>query len=211
MYWGDIIMKNEYLNEQNYQKSKKKLSVVGIVILLVGCIIGCCIIGVGCFKMNGVNAESLGIKSASVVQEEIDALNEEIIPLKAKMHQESSENAYSEEYYRTEYELEKKEAELVELESELRKIESGYYDTMVRMAKSKHIPLTLLGGFVIIVSLMLFGVATLLAKRREIVAFTTQQVMPIAKEGAETMASTASAFAKEVAKGVKEGLDEKEE
>ena len=204
-------MKNEYLNEQNYQKSKKKLSVVGIAILLVGCIIGCCIIGVGCFKMNGVNAESLEIKPASVVQEEIDALNEEIIPLKAKMHQEFSENAYSEEYYRTEYELEKKEAELVELESELQKIESGYYDAMVRMEKYKYIPLTLLGGFVVIVSLMIFGVATLLAKRREIVAFTTQQVMPIAKEGAETMASTASAFAKEVAKGVKEGIDEKEE
>lgn len=41
---------------------------------------------------------------------------------------------------------------------------------------------------------------------REISAFTAQQRMPIAKEGIEKMAPSVGTAAKEIAKGVKEGL-----
>ena len=65
------------------------------------------------------------------------------------------------------------------------------------------------------------GMCLFVAHRREITAYTTQQVMPIAKEGMEEMAPTAAKVteqmapaagkvAEEVAKGVKKGLkDEK--
>ena len=43
--------------------------------------------------------------------------------------------------------------------------------------------------------------------RREIAAFTTQQVMPVAKEGIEQMSPTIGKAAGEIAKGIKEGLD----
>ncbi len=46
--------------------------------------------------------------------------------------------------------------------------------------------------------------------RREINAFYAQQQMPIAKEGIEKMAPTAGVAAKEVAKGIKEGLKDEE-
>ena len=63
------------------------------------------------------------------------------------------------------------------------------------------------------------GMCLFVAHRREITAYTTQQVMPVAKEGieemtptmkkvAEDMAPAAGKVAKEVAKGVKEGLSE---
>lgn len=66
----------------------------------------------------------------------------------------------------------------------------------------------------------------MITKRREITAFTMQQVMPVAQEGiekmtptmtnaakemAEQMAPTIGNVAKEIAKGIKEGLDDKKE
>lgn len=46
---------------------------------------------------------------------------------------------------------------------------------------------------------------------REISAFTAQQQMPVAKEGIEKMAPSVGVAAKEIAKGVKEGLKEDED
>ena len=71
------------------------------------------------------------------------------------------------------------------------------------------------GGFIIIASSMFCGVLYLsIIKRREIMAYTVQQVMPVAKEGIDkispTIAKATGNIAKEVTKGIKEGLkDEK--
>lgn len=61
------------------------------------------------------------------------------------------------------------------------------------------VPMTFIGFFLIITSHM-----------REIFAFTTQQQMPVAKEGIEKISPSVGVAAKEIAKGIKEGLkDEK--
>ena len=71
------------------------------------------------------------------------------------------------------------------------------------------------GGFIIIAASMFCGVLYLsIIKRREIMAYTVQQVMPVAKEGIDkispTIAKATGNIAKEVTKGIKEGLkDEK--
>lgn len=52
------------------------------------------------------------------------------------------------------------------------------------------------------------GVILFIAHRREITAYTVQQVMPIAQEGIEKMTPTISKAAGEIAKGVKQGLKE---
>ena len=67
------------------------------------------------------------------------------------------------------------------------------------------------GGFLDSVGstlLIVGGIVMFIAHRREIVTFTTQQVMPVAKEGIEKMAPTAGVVAKEITKGIKEGLKE---
>lgn len=80
------------------------------------------------------------------------------------------------------------------------------------------------GGFLSVFSFGMAGVGGMIlfiAHRREITAYTTQQVMPVAKEGieemtptmskvAEKMAPAAGTVAKEVAKGIKEGLKDEE-
>ena len=88
--------------------------------------------------------------------------------------------------------------------------------------KMDSIPLFMIGGFIIIASIMISLSIYSFAKRREIIAFGTQQVIPVVQEGVEKMAPTAGKvgktiakemapaygeFAKEIAKGIKEGLN----
>lgn len=83
------------------------------------------------------------------------------------------------------------------------------------------IPFYMIGGFIIIASCMFAGSIYMTTKQREILAFHTQQVMSVAQEGIEKMAPTigkagasitkemAPAYgemAKEISKGIKEGL-----
>ncbi len=54
-----------------------------------------------------------------------------------------------------------------------------------------------------------FGLVALFAGHgREIMAFQTQSAMPVAQEGMEKMAPSAGVAAKEIAKGIKEGINE---
>lgn len=68
-----------------------------------------------------------------------------------------------------------------------------------------------LGGFLDTSGLFVTSIGCIIimiAHRREITAFTTQQVMPIAKEGINEMAPTLGNAAGEIAKGIKKGLNE---
>ena len=50
------------------------------------------------------------------------------------------------------------------------------------------------------------GSIYMIAKRREILAFSTQQVMPVVKEGIEKMTPTVSKSVEEITRSVKKGL-----
>ena len=56
------------------------------------------------------------------------------------------------------------------------------------------------------------GIVMFIAHRREITAYTAQQVMPLAQEGIEKMAPTVGSamgtIGKELAKGIKQGINE---
>lgn len=74
-----------------------------------------------------------------------------------------------------------------------------------------NIGLFALGGFMLTIGFGLTvvgGVVIFIAHRREITAYTTQQVMPVAQEGIEKMAPTIGKAASEIAKGIKQGINE---
>lgn len=58
-------------------------------------------------------------------------------------------------------------------------------------------------GLIVVGAILMF-----VAHRREIKAYTVQQVMPVAQEGIEKMAPTIGKAAGEIAKGIKQGLNE---
>lgn len=69
-----------------------------------------------------------------------------------------------------------------------------------------NIPYYMFGGFIIAASLMISVSIYTFAKRREILAFSAQQVMPVAKEGIEKMTPTVSKSVEEITRSVKKGL-----
>ena len=62
------------------------------------------------------------------------------------------------------------------------------------------------GAFICFATIVIFTSIFTFAKRRHILAFTTQQTMPIAKESIDEMAPTIGNAAGEIAKGVTKGI-----
>ena len=80
--------------------------------------------------------------------------------------------------------------------------EEGWFEAKTTVSK--------LRGMASIVGFMIPVATFFLAFRREISAFSMQQSIPVVKEGMEKMSPTAGVVAKEIAKGVKEGLKDDE-
>ena len=69
----------------------------------------------------------------------------------------------------------------------------------------------MIGVFICVASCMISFMVFMIAKRRKVLAFTTQQTIPVVQEAMDTMAPTVGNFAKEVSKGIKEGFSDEEE
>ena len=217
-------MEKELLSEEKYQKTRSKISIIAIVILVFGLLIGGGLITTGIVKsMNAEKEAKVKVRSADDVQAEIDDVNDELARLKSQQNDEFDANGFSEEFYRIGNEIDKLQSKKSDLSSELFKINNGYYDNF--KDKVFVAPFYMFGVFVIISSLMISGFVFMITKRREMLAFSMQQVMPVATEGLEKVAPTvtkvgskmmkdmAPAYgevAKEIAKGIKEGTDEEE-
>lgn len=66
------------------------------------------------------------------------------------------------------------------------------------------------GVMVLIFTALISGNLFMIYKRREILAFTAQQSIPVVKEGIEEMTPTIGNVAKEVTKGISSGIKDKE-
>lgn len=232
--------KKEFLTEENYERGKKKLKTIALVILVFGLLIGGSLIAIGIIKTGELKRQNEQAvqqveqdnqtRTAADVQADIDTLQDDVDALETEISNlEIEQNkifrddrGFSDRYYEKRAEIESKEKELSKLrtqlssyQSELWKINSGYNDTKKEIensrnaiSTSKYVPFYMFGAFIIIASCMIAGSIYMFTKRREIMAFTAQQVMPVAQEGVEKMAPSAGKAAKEVAKGIKEGINE---
>ena len=277
----------ELLTEDNYRKTKKKISIIAIIILIIGIIIGGSLIATGIMKQIGINDKySETNKTARLTEltneknklsEELEIEKENLLTLKTELidkikpTQEEIKklervtfNGFDDAYYERKDKIEelkksiandektistidnvlddtfgdcilnnntytKKYCELknklAENDSLINNIDSEYSDFKKKFDSHDSIPFYMFGAFVIIASCMIAGSIYMTTKRREIMSFQFQQVMPVAKEGLEKMAPTvgkigtsiakeiAPAYgeiAKEISKGIKEGMkDEK--
>ena len=131
---------------------------------------------------------------------------------------EAKNNTYTSKYCSLKTELAKKTLEIGNLDSEFSDFNKGF-------DSHDSIPFYIFGAFVIIASGMIAFSVFMIAKRREIMAFSVQQVMPVAQEGIEKMAPTIGKagasiakemapvygnIAKEISKGIKEGMKDDE-
>jgi len=216
---------NKYLNERNYQRSKRKIMCLALIVFFLGLIIGGGLIVTGIMKTNSIKSEITEKESKRTendvqadiadVESKIDAIELEINTMRNEQQRIFMEDkGFSERYYEKDTEITTKENELSKLQStksnlksELWEIQSGYNNTKNSIATSKYIPFYMFGAFIIIASSMIAGYIYIFGKRREIAAFTTQQVMPIAKEGINEIAPTIGNVAEEIARGIKNGTN----
>lgn len=198
--------KKEFLTEKNYERGKKKVMTIALIVLVLGLLIGGSLIATGIIKSSQVQTSSSTERSKETIQSEIDSLNSELATLKAQKNQEFQSNGFSEEYYRLDNEISTKQSKVSDLETEIWKADSGYNSTRDSISKAKYVPFYMFGAFVIIASCMISGAIFMFAKRREITAFTAQQVMPVAQEGIDKMSPTIGNAAGAIAKGIKDGL-----
>ena len=77
------------------------------------------------------------------------------------------------------------------------------------------IPFYMFGGFIIFATLIISSSIFRISRGREIIAFFTQQQIPVAKEAVDEMAPTVGNAAehvfKGIAKGIKKGLKDEDE
>lgn len=296
--------KQEFLTEENYERGKKKLKKIAIIVLMIGLLGGGSLITIGILKQSRTNSNysedsikklqndiaiekvSLETKKMELEGKRDEALKTEKQNLESKKQElntkgvkynnftkyddgdsydlkiitdvldpsfnycafdEYKDNSITKEYCLLSNGEDEDSKNISIIDGVLSNncfgsgesnIYTSHYCLLVNELDNKtdfnkefdsfdSIPFYMLGAFVIITSCMIAGSIYMTTKHREILAFQTQQVMPIVQEGMEKMAPTigeagasiakemAPAYgeiAKEISKGIKDGLkkDEKE-
>lgn len=220
--------KKEYLNEENYQKNKKKISVLALIVLIIGLLIGVILIAIGVTRQNEVNSEyseeNKNNLSEQLSKEKIK-LETKKASLEAKGIEFDSFAKYTDEEvydlfvitnvldpsfdycHFDEYKNNSLTSEYCSLKNQLEDASDNFNKSL---DNQKYIPFYIFSAFIIIATLMISGFIYTITKRREIMAFSVQQTMPIAKEGIEKMAPTIGNAAGVIAKGIKDGLKDDE-
>lgn len=218
----------KYLNEENYQRGKKKVMAIALIVLVIGLLIGGSLIFTGIKKQSDVNSKYSSDSKASI--------SEQLATEKQKLENKKSEltskgityDAFTEYDAGEAYDLkiitnvldpsfnncnfdEYKNNSITSKYCSLKNELDNNTDFNKGFDSFGSIPFFMFGGFIIMATFIISGFIFILGKRREIVAFTTQQVMPVAKEGIDEIAPTIGNAVGEVAKGIKKGLSDDNE
>lgn len=231
----------KYLTEENYEKGKKTILKIAITILVIGIVIGISLIVAGILKINSTSENSSNnttittIEEDAMTEEEIDLkiaeidnqineINQNLNSLKAEKSQEFMANGFSEKYYEIDSEIETENKKISDLnqekfilESEKQLTNNGFIDDFEEggpenLASKGFGGMMIMGGVMILIfTALISGKLFMIYKRREILAFTAQQVIPVAQEGIDEMAPTIGNVAKEISKGIASGKKDADE
>ena len=209
--------KKEYLTEENYKKGKKIILLIAFLILMCGVIAG------GYLILSSMPSKTTPTENKDSLSSEKEKLIAKKNELESKgiVYDKFAEYTDGEKYDLKiitdvlnpsfddcdfdEYENNQYTSKYCSLYNEKN---NEKYDTDFGFINPK----SLIGIFIIVSSIMISLWLFILAKRREITAFTVQQTMPIAQEGIEkmtpTVANSVGTIAGSVAKGIKSGINE---
>lgn len=213
------------LNEETYQKNKKKITKVAIIVLVVGILIGGSLIVAGLIKQIKVNS-NYSEESKGRLQEKIATEKQKLETKKEELESKGIKYDSFVKYDDGEsYDLKiitealnpvfnncafseyKNNALTATYCSYVQQLDE-FTNSHKNIDSFDSVPFYMFGSIVIIMSCIIAGSIYMFVKRREILAFSTQQVMPVAQEGIEKMSPVFADTAKEISKGIKEGINE---
>ena len=193
----------KYLNEKNYQKAERAITLLAILILVIGFSIGGFLIYKGVAKPGTSNVEDLKIQLETKKSE---------LESKGVKFDEFAEYTDGEKYdlkiVRNALDPSFNHCAFDEYKSN--SITKEYCAAKNKTGDFASSSSIAVGIFICFVTIIIMFPMLMFAKGRHILAFTTQQVMPVAKEGIDEMAPTIGNAAGEIAKGIKEGLKDEE-
>ena len=197
------MAENKYLNEEKYQKAEKSITLVAILVLVVGLCIGGFLIYKGVAKPGTSKVEELKVQ--------LEAKKSEL-ESKGVKYNEFAKYSDGEEY---ELKIITKALDPSFPNCEFDEYKNNSITKEYCAAKNStgdfaSTGSTMFGASICIATCMISGFIFMVAKRRHILAFQAQQVMPVAKEGIDEMAPTIGKAAGEIAKGIKKGLNDDE-
>lgn len=223
--------KKELLNEENYEKTKKKITTISLIILIVALLIGSTLIALGIIKTNTskkdaekVNQERYNASEQRLkeIASEKESLN---LQYDAKKKECDSLDMRAKDWYSKVNQCHRDasaiSSKITNLESEEFKLNNNYD----KVEAKNYIPLSVFGGVIIFIGGMISLSIYLIAKKRDISAFAIQQSMPLAQEVIGKMAPTIGDAGKTVidkvgpsignaagsiAKGIKDGLKDED-
>ncbi len=219
-------MEKEYLNEENYQKAKKKIKGIAITIFVIGLVISSIFFVTGALKQQKVKKENdTSYQQALKEKDEekkvdeqrllaIPKTIEELTSKKNQLTQEMSsldmtDSTWFSKVNQYQSEISSLEGKISELEMEKFNLQNKNYTVFHQKNMSmSHVIFYSLGGMTLFLSLMIALMIYFISKRREILAFGIQQTLPLAKEGMEKVTPTVIKTTKELAKGITEGIKE---
>lgn len=196
--------KNVYLNEEKYQKIEKRLSLAALLILIIGLCVG------GYFLYKGI---------AKPNSSKVEALQKQLDEKRKKLEDKGVVYTAFTKYTDGEaYDL-KIITEVLDPqfdncsfnEYKNNNITKEYCSQKNSISEFSSFSFIIAGVCICATSCGIAFVLFMIAKGRKVAAFTAQQMMPVAKEGMNEMAPSIGNVAKEITKGVKEGMKDDEE
>lgn len=200
--------KNEFLNEEKYQKNEKLITLIAIIILIIGLSGGGFLIYNGIVKPSTNKVDELKIelenKKRSLEEKGINYNNFAKYTDGEEYDLKIITNALDPSFSYCSFDEYKNNS--------LTKDYCVYKNSIGSFASTSSI---MFGAFICIVTCMISGFVFMIAKRRKMLAFSIQQSMPIAQEGLEkitpSVANAAGTIAESVSKGIKNGLENTKE
>lgn len=209
----------KYLNEEKYQKTEKSISLLAIIILVLGLSLGGFLIYRGVAKPGKSKVEKF--------KTELEMKKTEL-ENKGVEHKTYAKYTDGEVYdlYIITQALDPSFDHCAFDEYKNNSITKEYCSAKNSISEFTSTSSIMFGAFICIATIMISGSIFSISKRRKILAFGAQQIMPVGKEVIEEVAptigkATASMakevapvygnIAKEIAKGVKEGIKEDSE
>lgn len=218
------IMEKQYLTEENYQRVNKKFKTISLVVFIVGLIIGLGLIVFGIIKTNEANqineeraaaAEAEVNAKVAAAEQRLSEVQSELGSLKPQYDAKESEcdslNMQDPDWFAKKSQCQRESSaiysDIMDLESEEFQLEHANFTVYYDKADSSWcVVLYGVGGFIILASAIASLSIWLITKRRTLLAYHAQSVMPVAKEGIDEITPTAANAAGTVAESLAEGI-----